>query len=113
MPLLFIGTGLVLILTGIKGDPSKLWALVQGDFSGQNNFVYWLVAMLILGGLGYIPALRNLSRLFIVLVVIVLLLDNKGFFVQAQSFINSGNKNSSSANPTTTNTATVTPSVGG
>lgn len=89
MPLLFIGTGLILILTGVKGDPSKLWELVQGDFVGPNNFVYWLISLLVIGGLGYVPQLKNLSRLFIVLIVIVLLLDNKGFFAQLQAFINS------------------------
>lgn len=89
MPLFFIGSGLVLILTGIKGDPSKLWTLVTGEFSGPNNFVYWLLSILILGSLGYVESLKSVSRLFIALVVIVLLLDNRGFFAQFQSFVNS------------------------
>lgn len=89
MPLLFIGTGLILVLTGLKGDPAKLWALVQGDFSGPHNFTYFAFSILVLGALGYIDSLRNLSRVFIVLVVLVLVLDNKGFFAQLQSFINS------------------------
>lgn len=89
MPLLFLGTGIVFVLTGLKGDPGALFGLVQGDFQGQGNFVYWLVAMLVLGSLGYIPALKNLSRMFVALVVVVLLLDNKGFFAQLQSFIDS------------------------
>lgn len=90
MPLLFIGSGLVLILTGLKGKPDELWKLLQGDFTGANNFVYWLVSLLALGSLGYIPQLKNLSRLFIALVVIVLLLDNKGFFAKLQEFISTG-----------------------
>src|SRR5229473_3552693 len=94
MPLLFLGLGIIFILTGVKGDAGKLWALVQADFTGPNNFVYWLVSILILGALGYIPQLRNLSRLFVVLLVIVLLLDNKGFFARLQQFINSGSKSS-------------------
>jgi hypothetical protein len=89
MPLLFIGTGLVFILTGVKGQPGELWQLFQGDFTGKNNFIYWMIAMLVLGALGYIEQLKNLSRLFIVLVLVVLLLDNRGFFAQLQSFINS------------------------
>jgi hypothetical protein len=39
--------------------------------------------------MGYIPQLRNLSRLFIVLVLLVLLIDNRGFFAQFQQFVNS------------------------
>lgn len=92
MPLLFLGSGLILILTGVIGDPSKLWSLVQGDFTGENNFIYWIVSILVLGGLGYIPQLKNLSRLFIVLIVVVLFLDNKGFFAQLQAFINGTGK---------------------
>lgn len=90
MPLLFIGSGLILILTGLKGKPDQLWTLIQGDFTGPNNFVYWMVSMFVLGSLGYVPQLKNLSRLFIGLIVIVLLLDNKGFFAQLQDYINTG-----------------------
>lgn len=89
MPLLFIGTGLVLILTGVKGDPGQLWELVAGDFSGPNNYVYWMVSILVLGALGYVDQLKQLSKVFIALVVLVLLLHNHGFFAQLQSFINS------------------------
>jgi hypothetical protein len=89
VPLLFIGSGLILILTGVKGNPGALWQLVQGDFEGQNNFVYWTIAILVLGSLGYIAQLRSLSRMFVALVLIVLLLDNKGFFAQLQAFIDS------------------------
>lgn len=89
MPILFIGSGLILLLTGVKGNPGQLWTVFKGDFQGANSFVYWLLSIFILGSLGYIPQLKSLSRLFVVLVLIVLLLDNKGFFAQFQSFINS------------------------
>lgn len=89
MPLLFIGTGLVFLLTGIKGDAAKLFGLLQGDFQGENNFIYWFFSILVLGSLGYIKHLENLSRVFIALVVVVLLLDNKGFFAKLQEFIDS------------------------
>ena len=89
MPILFIGSGLALVLTGVKGDPGALWELLAGDFTGQNNFIYWMISILALGSLGYVDSLRQMSRLFLALVVVVLLLDNKGFFAQLQSFINS------------------------
>lgn len=97
MPLLLIGSGLILILTGIKGDTGQLYSLIAGDFTGKNNFIYWLVAIIVLGSLGYIQSLRNLSRLFIGLVLLVLLLQNKGgVFIQLQNFIN-GTQNSTAA----------------
>lgn len=92
MQFLFIGSGLVLVITGIKGNPAQLFSLLKGDFTGQNNYVYWMVSILVLGALGYVETLRNLSRLFVGLVVIVLLVHNKGFFAQLQAFINSGSK---------------------
>ena len=97
MPLLFIGLGIVFILTGLKGDASQLWELVKGDFSGPNNYVYWMLSILALGAMGYVESLQKLSRLFIVLIVIVLLLDNNGFFAHFQQFINSSQGNSGSA----------------
>ncbi len=75
MPLVFIGLGIVFILTGLKGDAGSLWDLVRGDFSGPNNYVYWMISILALGSLGYVESLQKLSRLFIVLVIIVLLLN--------------------------------------
>lgn len=95
MALLFLGSGLALIFVGLRGDPAALLALVESDFSGPNNFVYWLAAMAILGALGYIESLKGLSRLFMVLVLIVLFLDNGGFFAQFQAYLNSTAGNSS------------------
>jgi hypothetical protein len=89
MPIAFIISGLLLIVTGIKGNPSQLWTLVQGDFTGKNNYVYWMLAVLVLGGIGYVPELKNFSRLFLVLVILVLLLHNRGFFANLKEFINS------------------------
>jgi hypothetical protein len=103
MPLLFIGTGIVFILTGLNGDAAQLWAQLKTDFSGSGSFLYWLLSICTLGVLGYIPELKNLSRLFIVLVLLVLLLDNGGFFSQLQAFINS-DSNSSSTNSTSATT---------
>lgn len=89
MPLVFIAAGLVLILTGVKGDAGDLWDLIQGDFSGPDNFIYWMLSIFALGAMGYIPQLRGLSRVFIVLLIVTLLLHNKGFFAQLQAFVNS------------------------
>lgn len=87
MPLLLIGAGIILIITGLKGNPGALWTQLGNDFSGPNNFLYWILAIVILGGLGYIDALKSLSRLFLVLLLVVLLLDNKGVFSQLKTFL--------------------------
>jgi len=56
--------------------------LVKGDFAGQGNFIYWLVAILAVGVLGYIPRVRPISDAFLVLIIVVLFLSKKGFFAQ-------------------------------
>lgn len=89
MPLLFIGSGLVLVLVGLNGDPAKLYGLIANDFTGPKSFVYWFLAILVLGAIGYIPSLEKLSKAFLILVLIVLFLDNGGFFNQFQSFVKS------------------------
>jgi hypothetical protein len=101
MPLLFIGSGIVLVFVGLNGNAAQLYSLLAGDFQGQNSFVYWMLAMLILGALGYIKGLENLSKMFLILVIIVLLLDNGGFFNQFQKFL------ADSAGGTSTHTGTT------
>lgn len=56
-----------------SGGPG-LGALLTNDFTGPNNFVYWLAAILIIGAIGYIEKLKPLSNAFLVLVVVVLIL---------------------------------------
>src|SRR5579872_4246360 len=74
MPLIFIGSGLVIVIVGLKGNVSQLYSLIASDFSGPQSFIYWAIAILILGALGYIKGLENLSKLFLILVLVVLLL---------------------------------------
>lgn len=101
MPLLLIGTGLILLLTGVKGNPGALWTQLGKDFTGPNNFVYWMVSIVALGALGYIKGLENLSRLFIVLLLAVIFLkSDTGFFAQLQKFINSTSTSTSTTGGT-------------
>lgn len=95
MPIILIGIGGLLIACAIVGNPSELWVLLQGDFTGPNNFVYWVLAIVILGSLGYIKELQPFSRAFLALVIVVLFLHNKGFFAQFQSAVNSTTKSGS------------------
>jgi hypothetical protein len=82
MPYLFLIAGSVMVISAVRGTQATLLSLLKGDFTGKNNFVYWLISILIIGALGYIQELRPVSRAFLILVVIVLFLDNKGVFAQ-------------------------------
>src|ERR1700674_2015741 len=70
---LFIAGG-VLLIAAIRNSQSDLFTLLQGDFTGPNNFVYWFLAILLIGAVGYIPKLKPFSVAFLVLVVLVLIL---------------------------------------
>jgi hypothetical protein len=78
--------GIMFVTSGVRGTSQDLAALVKGDFSGPNNFAYWFIAVLVIGGLGYIEDLRSVSRAFLALIIIVLLLTENqkngdgGFF---------------------------------
>lgn len=82
MPFAFIIIGLVCLVSGVRGTNSQLGALVKNDFTGSKNFIYWMLSILIIGALGYIKEIQPLSRAFLVLVIIVLFLSNKGVFAQ-------------------------------
>lgn len=105
MPVLFGLFGIILIVAGVRnrvtaGDPS-LMSLVKDDFTGQSPFWKWILAILLIGALGYVPNLRPLSRGFMALVIVVFFLSNKGVFTQLQ------NTFSSTSNQPAGDTATV------
>ena len=87
MPFALLLFGIVLIVAGVRGKESDLFALLQKDFTGPNNFTYWAVVILILGMVGYVPKLRTLANSFLVLLLLVLFLNKKGFFAQFQNAI--------------------------
>ena len=87
MPFVLIIIGAYLLVCALRGSENALGLLLKGDFTGQSNFVYWLVAVLIVGSIGYVPAFRKISDLFLVLLVIVLLISDKGFFAKITSAI--------------------------
>lgn len=97
MPLFLIGSGIVLVFVGLNGNAGQLYGLIASDFSGPNSFVYWMLAIIVLGALGYIKGLENFSKAFLILVLLVLFLDNGGFFQQFQAFL----KTTQTATPST------------
>jgi hypothetical protein len=82
MPFALLIVGIVLVTAGVRDTTGDLTKLVKGDFQGQDNFAYWLVSILIIGSLGYIEEFRPLSRMFLVLVIVVLFLTNGGVFAK-------------------------------
>ena len=74
MPFVLIVAGIVLLIAAVRNTQGQLFYLVQGDFIGPNNFIYWLLSILIIGAIGYVPRLKPISDAFLILVILVLFL---------------------------------------
>lgn len=90
MPFVLIVTGLLMIVTGGLGTYAQFAAQLRKDFTGPGNFLYWIVAIMAVGSIGYIENLKSFSRLFLALILISMLLSNRGFFAQLDAAIKSG-----------------------
>lgn len=87
MPYVLLLFGAVLFVAGVRGKNKELWALVKGDFTGSNSFLVWIAAIAIVGGAGYIKAIRPLSIAFMTLLLLVLFISNKGVISQLKDFV--------------------------
>jgi hypothetical protein len=102
MPFAFAIIGIVFLIAGVRGKSADLTTLLGNDLKGQNNFIYWILSIAIIGAIGYVKDLQPFSRAFLVLIIVVLIIseDNKaqgsgGFFVkfnQAVSQITGSNQ---------------------
>ena len=110
MPFALLIIGAVLLIAAVRNTQSDLFTLVQGDFTGQNNYIFWVVAILIIGAVGYIKPLKPLSTAFLALVILVLFLSRgAGLF----SRFTSGIASTQTPAPVSTSPASTTAAPGG
>jgi hypothetical protein len=83
MAVAFLLIGVVLLITAARNTYAQLFTLLAGDFTGQNNFIFWMVSIILIGSIGYIPKAKPISTGLLGLVIVVLVLTKgKGFFGQ-------------------------------
>lgn len=87
MPFALIVIAVLLIVSGARGTYPQLKVLLIADFTGQHNFMNWIVALGAVGLLGYVPELQKFSRMFLALLIVSLFLAEKGFFAKFQQAI--------------------------
>jgi hypothetical protein len=95
MPLAFLLIGAVLIITAIRGTHANLGQLLSQDFTGSgagqgHSFLIWMAAIAGVAALGYIPEMKVPARLLLALVILGLLIANKGVFAQASAALGQG-----------------------
>lgn len=90
--------GIILIVSAIRNSASQLWTVLVGDFSGPGNFIYWIIALIIIGMVGYVKKLKALSDGLLVLIILALFLSKGntsqpggGFFKQLMSALGTTN----------------------
>lgn len=90
MAFVFLIIGAVILTAGVRGTQDDLWQLVQGDFdpslqqSGQSSFIPWVLAILIIGSVGYVKQLRSIANGFMALIIIAMII--KAFKTNPQIF---------------------------
>ncbi len=80
MAFVFTIVGLLMIITGVKGTYAQAGSQIAGDFTGSQPFTYWVAAIIAVGALGYIDSLRAVSRMFLTLILVSMVIANRGFF---------------------------------
>lgn len=87
MPYALLIIGIVLLVAGARGQSENLLQLVDEDFLSTGGYIPWAISILGIGAVGYIPKMKPISDAFMALVVVVLILANKGFFTNLQSAV--------------------------
>lgn len=106
MPFALVTIGLILIVTGAKDTYQQFGGELVGDFTGPDNFTFWLASMGAVGALGYIEALRPFSRAFLTLIIVAMILRNGGVFNKFQEALAAGPTHPAATNPPTDTSAT-------
>ena len=88
MPFALLLIGFLAFVSAYKNTLPQLGALLKSDFSGKGNFLYWIAALIIVGGVGYFRPLQNSSKMLLLLVLVVMVLSDKGFFGQFVAALN-------------------------
>ena len=91
MPIFLLIVGVLLIIIAINDKTSELSQLISEDFkpsaSGVPGFPVWILAIFIAGSLGYVRELRPVANAFLVLIMVSLVLSNRGFFTRFKSAV--------------------------
>jgi hypothetical protein len=96
MPLAFLLIGAVLIVVAVRGTHANLGQLLVEDFTGKGGgsadkgFLIWVAAIGGVAALGFIPGMKVPAKILLALVILAILVSNKGVFANAASAFQGG-----------------------
>lgn len=90
MPLVILVFAVIILFSAINNKLSDLSALVKEDWQPSKgvSFGVWLLAIVVIGVIGYYKPLKAFSNTFLVLVFVAIIISNKGFYSQFASAFN-------------------------
>jgi len=80
MPFVLLIVGVLFLVVAIQGTQGTAFQMLKGEFTGSNSFVVFASAIIILGALAYIRPIRPIAFGMIALVLLAMVLANKGGF---------------------------------
>ena len=76
MPIFLVIAGAVFLIAAIRGTHRDLGTLLQLQFTGPGSFTAWAFAFILVALIGTIEQLRPLSRAFMALMLLVMILTS-------------------------------------
>jgi hypothetical protein len=79
MPIFLFFVATLLIAAGLNNKTEELKSLLAEDFTpsdGRPGFATWIVALFVIGAVGYYKPLKPFSTAFLVLIILVMFLTN-------------------------------------
>jgi len=83
MPIFILFIGIMLVAAGLNDKIPNLVALIKSDFTREGDippFQVWVIAIFVAGSLGYIKTFKGVANAFLVLIMVTMLISNRGFF---------------------------------
>ncbi len=90
MPYAILAIGLVLVVSAFQGTTAALGKELRDDFTGPGNFFFWIASVVAVGAVGYYTPAQRFAKLFLVLILLAMVLSNRGVFAQAHTALVQG-----------------------
>lgn len=76
MALALLTIGILMVIVGFQDTYKAFGQQLGKDFTGNQSFLIWIAAIMIVGSIGYVKQLQGFSRAFMGLIVLAIFLSN-------------------------------------